>query len=525
MTAVIRRHALWSVLLLGGCAPAAVPAPAPSLPVATYPPGISPPDAAPQEFMAAGQPRGEQLYATFCVTCHGTGGRGDGRAAPFTRVPPADFTRAEFRVRSTPFGLPADSDLEHVIRMGTGADGAMPGFPFLSASDIRALVVKVQSFSPRWRLERRPPPLPSGSVAAPPPPAPVRPHASIDTSTVSAYWREPIQAATPGISSPSCAACHPQQFADWSRSRHALAMGPGVFAQMQEPASGGGCARCHAPLREQARDAYLVADGVSCAACHVREGQVFGPAPTPTTLLPLVSTLGQVHGTIQTRPFFEQPEFCSGCHHLPAGTAPSVQGTTLQNTYEEWRNSRAAREGRTCQSCHMPDRRHLFRGIHDPDTVRQALRWTFDATPGADGPQATITLTNVGAGHHVPTYVVPEIWMRIDVRSGAGVMLASVEHRIARKVRFENGVWTQTSDTRLAPDASARLEFTDPLPRGAASIVGRVIVLPDLWQAEKFRERLASAASDELRRHYRAALDEASASGYTLYESERRLGR
>jgi len=298
-----------------------------------------------------------------------------------------------------------------------------------------------------------------------------------------------------------------------------------VFAQMQEPASGGGCARCHAPLREQAEDAYLVADGVSCAACHVREGQVFGPAPTPTTLLPFVSALGPVHGPIQTRPFFEQSEFCSGCHHFPPGTAPSVHGTTLQNTYEEWRNSRAAREGRTCQSCHMPDRRHLFRGIHDPDTVRQALRWTFDATPRATDVTATMMLTNVGAGHYVPTYVVPEIWMRIDVRSGAGVTLASVEHRIARKVRFENGDWTQTSDTRLAPDATARLDFRGPLPPGATSIVGRVIVLPDLWQADKFRERLATAVPDELRRYYRAALDEASASGYTLYEAERRVDR
>lgn len=47
---------------------------------------------------------GQELYATFCASCHGSEGRGDGIAAPFCRVPPADLTRAEFKVRSTPTG-------------------------------------------------------------------------------------------------------------------------------------------------------------------------------------------------------------------------------------------------------------------------------------------------------------------------------------------------------------------------------------------------------------------------------------
>ena len=43
----------------------------------------------------------DELYATFCASCHGPEGRGDGVAAPFCRIAPADFTRAEFKVRST----------------------------------------------------------------------------------------------------------------------------------------------------------------------------------------------------------------------------------------------------------------------------------------------------------------------------------------------------------------------------------------------------------------------------------------
>lgn len=628
---------LWSVLLLAGCTQPAPAGPASPTPVVVtsaagearespasreYRPGISLPDTDPREFIVAGAPRGDQLYVTFCASCHGLDGRGEGRAAPFSRVPPADFTRAEFKVRSTPLGaLPTDRDLEHVIRNGAGGDGAMPPFPFLATDDLRALVHKVKSFSPRWTYERAPAPVPlpprrsgkaprgaevygawgcadchgpqglgdgplarslrhargfseapadltrphnfkaggaepdllrsivtgfsgtSMSAYAPPArsgsdlwnlvtylrslqrPPPDRPHRAIDTTTAATYWRPPLRAGTGSIASPSCATCHPLQFADWSRSRHAMAMGPGVWAQMHERDSGGNCTSCHAPLAEQAEDAYLQADSVTCAACHVRAGQVFGPAPTPSTLLPLVSGSRSGHGKVQTRAFFEQSDFCAGCHHFPPGTAPTVNGTTLQNTFEEWRNSRAAREGRTCQTCHMPDRRHFFRGIHDPDTVRRAVRWTFDALPRAAGAAARMTLTNVGAGHFLPTYTVPEIWMRIDVKDDAGATLAFAEHRIARKVQFENGGWTQTSDTRLAPDQTATLDYPGPVPPTAVLIVGRVIVLPDLWQADKFRVRLAEAQSDTLRRYYRAALDEADSSGYTLFQAERRLDR
>ena len=628
------RRVFWSVLLLAGCTHQ--PPTSPPASVATsaaghalespasreYRPGISARDTAPHEFILAGAPRGEQLYATFCASCHGTDGRGGGQASPFTRVPPADFTRAEFKVRSTALGaLPTDRDLEDVIRNGAGGDGAMPPFQFLATDDVRALVNKVKSFSPRWTHERAPAPVPlpvrqSGdarrgaeiygvwgcpdchgpngvgdgpmarslrhargfaetpadltrpwmfrrggaesellrsvvtgftgtSMAAYTPPVrsgsdlwdlvahlrslqrppPDRARASPDSMSATAYWRPPLRAGHGSIASPTCATCHPLQFADWSRSRHAMAMGPGVWAQMQERDSGGNCASCHAPLAEQAEEAYLQADSVSCAACHVRAGETFGPAPTPATLLPLVSGSRSGHGKVQTRAFFEQSEFCAGCHHFSAGTAPTVAGTTLQNTLEEWRNSRAAREGRTCQTCHMPDRRHFFRGIHDPDTVRRAVRSTFEANPSATGVTARMTLTNVGAGHFLPTYVVPEIWMRIDLKDEAGATLAFAEQRIARKVKFENGDWTQTSDTRLAPDQTATLDYTGAVPPATVLIVGRVIVLPDLWQADKFRARLAETRSDPVSKYYSAALQDAETSGYTLFRAERRLAR
>jgi mono/diheme cytochrome c family protein len=36
---------------------------------------------------------GDSLYRTYCVSCHGPAGNGDGAVAPFLKVPPANLTQ------------------------------------------------------------------------------------------------------------------------------------------------------------------------------------------------------------------------------------------------------------------------------------------------------------------------------------------------------------------------------------------------------------------------------------------------
>jgi mono/diheme cytochrome c family protein len=47
--------------------------------------------------------RGDALYHTYCELCHGTSGKGDGRAATLQRTRPADLTAGkqtdEYRIR------------------------------------------------------------------------------------------------------------------------------------------------------------------------------------------------------------------------------------------------------------------------------------------------------------------------------------------------------------------------------------------------------------------------------------------
>jgi mono/diheme cytochrome c family protein len=566
---------------------------------------------------------GAELYSTFCAACHGSEGRGDGPAAPFCRVTPADLTQARFKVRSTPSGaLPSDADLAAVIRRGAGGDGAMPSFSFLAGGDVDRLVAEVKAFSPRWQREPVPPdvPLPprvqgdagrgkqlyeawgcadchgptgegNGPRAKqlrdarglPETPTdltrpwrfkagrddiglvrsvltgfngttmpayadrpgiergvwdlaafmwslqralPFPPAVPVDTSTVSGYWTTPVPEQGGELSSVSCAACHLAQFGDWSRARHAIAMSPGVRAQMNDQRElSGMCATCHIPLREQWTDPYLSADGVGCAACHARGSQRFGPPPLPTTLAPLVAKYPAPHGPVNTRDFFERVEFCAGCHQFAEGRAPKVNGAFLQNTVEEWRTSRAAREGKTCQTCHMPGRRHLFRGIHDPETVRSGVQWSFDARMDGDRVVSRLTLTNTNTGHAFPTYIVPEVWMRIELVDQYGVRRPAAEKLIARRVAFERGEWREISDTRLRQDETATLEFAGAVPPGALGVTGSVIVRPDAYHVGSLASHLRKTTSAQSRRSYELALDEMRRSDYVLFRDERRLPR
>ncbi|MBP7779529.1 MAG: c-type cytochrome [Acidobacteria bacterium] len=586
-------------------------------------PRVPTPDHGPAPDDNAAVATAEELYSTFCAACHGPEGRGDGVAGGFSRVPPADFTRAEFKVRSTPTGsLPSDADMVGVIRRGAGGDGAMPAFDFFNDDEVGQLVARIKAFSPRWQHEQalpevvlpartegsptrgeavyrawgcpachgpagdgdgpraaelrdargftdiptnltRPwmfkaghdelsmvrsvltgfngttmpaydlPPGNHGSVwdlaaymgslqaqpTAPPAPEP-------DTSTVAGYWTRPVPAQGGELSAASCAGCHAAQFNDWAGTRHSLAMGPGVWAQMNDqPELSGMCAVCHAPLRDQWVDPYLSADGVGCSACHSRARQKFGPAPLPTTIAPLVARYPAPHGPATAKEYFESVDFCAGCHQFSEGKAPLVHGTFLQNTVEEWRVSRAAREGRTCQTCHMPERRHLFKGIHDPDTVRAGVRWTFDARRADGRIESRMVLTNTDTGHAFPTYVVPEVWMRIELVAGTGVRQVVAEHLVARQVAFVNGEWTEQRDTRLRQDEAATLDFNGAVPPGTVAIVGSVVVRPDAFHVGSLANRLRDTRSPASRRSYELALAEMRSSDYVLFREERWLSR
>ena len=62
---------------------------------------------------------GKKIYETKCYYCHGIKGDGNGSDAPRLDPKPRNFTRDEYKIRSTAHGvLPTDEDLFRIISSG-----------------------------------------------------------------------------------------------------------------------------------------------------------------------------------------------------------------------------------------------------------------------------------------------------------------------------------------------------------------------------------------------------------------------
>jgi hypothetical protein len=365
------------------------------------------------------------------------------------------------------------------------------------------------------------------------------------------HWRQPLapQGVPPGRFSPleaslepqSCGLCHPLQYGDWRHSTHAAASGPGVAGQLVEmwrtqPATATGCYACHAPLAEQrprlrTRAGFednpafvpaLAGAGVPCAACHVRGHQRFGPPRRDGSLASRAPREALPHGGVTRTPAFLRSEFCRGCHQFEAN-GPALAGTLLQNTYEEWRASRFARAGVQCQDCHMPDRRHQWRGIHDADMVRSGLAISAraDANGYRPGEWASLRLTvaSTGVGHAFPTYVTPRVVMRIELVDGAGqpVPGSRTERIIAREVALD--LSREFFDTRLRPGASATLAYRPRLEASGLRARFSVIVEPDAFYV-RFFDGLLRQGAGRGEAQIREALEAARRSPFAVFERE-----
>lgn len=331
------------------------------------------------------------------------------------------------------------------------------------------------------------------------------------------HWADPMlpQGDPPSAFSPleaslgpeACGQCHPQQYADWQSSLHSRTMGPGIGWQlhvMSQPKADA-CLRCHAPLAEQRSlvaierswanaprtppPAYVPPDlhrqGLVCAACHVRRHARFGPPPRHVAAT--ASAAATPHGGFTVAPGFQDSRFCAVCHQF-ASDGARLNGKLIENTYEEWRASAAGKAGQTCQSCHMPERRHLWRGIHDADMLRQALSASLDVqADGAGGLRVSAVLANVGAGHFLPTYLIPEIVATLELLDPDGRVVSQLaRHVIARQANLQ--LTQEFADTRIAPGEQAAFGARLPAPTARGwSVELRIVVHPGRHYEKLFR--------------------------------------
>ncbi len=195
-------------------------------------------------------------------------------------------------------------------------------------------------------------------------------------------------------SATQCASCHPKVFWEWAVSNHAYASISPMFHKFEQAISdlasgtiGTFCVRCHQQIGTQMgepREAALwdrsaiSREGITCVTCH-RVSAQFGKVNGERHIEPgdinqpvynsgVGSNYGEVVGKaaeygVSTAPGkpgtpihgapikFDQiskSEFCVSCHQVAVHP-----GIKLEVVWEQYRGSPAAKEGITCQQCHM----------------------------------------------------------------------------------------------------------------------------------------------------------------------------
>lgn len=243
----------------------------------------------------------------------------------------------------------------------------------------------------------------------------------------------------------ACLECHEAAHGEWQRSRHAASWTNAIFQREYQLAPNAWCRNCHAPtgLPE------IADEGINCAVCHVRDGQILAARRRP----------GSPHETRVTAGF-GSPDYCAGCHqfNFPAFGAPDdsrrVTGYTphpMQNTVAE--HAAGAKRSTPCRDCHADTPgRHLYAGGHDPAMLRRAVELTLCR----EGSQLVATVTNRGAGHRVPTGDVHRHLVLRAWRPSAPEALAE----LVLSRRFEpqpDGGKALVADSSLGPGESRAL--------------------------------------------------------------------
>lgn len=264
------------------------------------------------------------------------------------------------------------------------------------------------------------------------------------------------------VASQQCAQCHADKVAEWQDSRHhhawTNALMQAGYAVEPMPV----CAQCHAPYPEQLaeinanRDHYRsvgkpfaipalpepkASEGITCAVCHVRNGTVLGPTGNG----------GGAHPA-EAEPTLKDPSFCANCHEFPFIEVHDgevrVSEMPIQSTYTEWQESGFSE---TCQDCHMPEGRHVFRGSHDLEFLRNSLRVGME--------KGAFVLESVGVGHHLPTGDLYRHLTLEVLEKDTWKEIYSVGRLY--DLAFEEGVpsLVMTADTSLRPGVPVRVPY------------------------------------------------------------------
>lgn len=192
----------------------------------------------------------------------------------------------------------------------------------------------------------------------------------------------------------TCATCHPQHYEEWSVSAHAYAqMSPvfnamhGTILQLTNGTNGDFCIRCHTPVGMNLGEPEFMSnidrhptsrEGITCIVCHrlknpygkvsgrlaIVEGDIFDPVygsignevlkevTDEDSEFSVNTERGKsgrsIHTDAKQLDQLTTSAFCGTCHDVNL-----VNGFRLEEAFSEYKSTDAAKNGTTCQDCHM----------------------------------------------------------------------------------------------------------------------------------------------------------------------------
>jgi hypothetical protein len=284
-----------------------------------------------------------------------------------------------------------------------------------------------------------------------------------------------------------CGECHEKMYDEWESSAHARAATSTAYRAAVAAANDPTCDRCHAPLAEPTAHDIVATEGVTCDVCHTLRPHA--PAANPAALRlaiddvvkygPRCDLPDHYFHRMGCSPEHKQAVLCGACHWWQPGGLP------VFTEYADWRAGPAA--DTACQTCHMPAGRaalavgspvrdgvphHGMLGVAS-DLRRRALALEVASRDdaAADRLVVDVTLTNAGAGHHVPAGL-PERRLAVRVAVGGELQTRELGRVLVDAAGAEAPFWRAVrvaSDTRIAPRAAwrGRFEFRT---RGAVAV-------------------------------------------------------
>jgi hypothetical protein len=203
-------------------------------------------------------------------------------------------------------------------------------------------------------------------------------------------------------------------------------------------------------------------------------------------------------------------EVCGSCH---AVTTP--RGALAEETFSEWASSDAAKQGKTCQSCHMPEyigqaapgaperilHRHTFVGVDVSllppeefpgyESMRELVRAMLESSAQLDVKmlppsswrsraerEIEVTITNL-SGHALPTGATAErqLWLEVTIENAAG------------EIVFESGTLDAQGDIRDGIADHSSMPGSDPQLAYYGQYLIEDQILKALTDAEEIKQR------------------------------------